>query len=282
MAYKLGRRKPKKAPALKLAKFLVAGYPAEEDYLSTLRNWQVLGNDRVGDCNAVTWANTRRLVTATLTDTEDYPDQDQVWQFYRTQNPQFDPNGTAGTNGPGSTADGGMEIQTGLEYLHSQGGPDGVSAVAFAQVDPTKVEEVKAALAIFGGLWLGICVQEANEEQFHAGQPWAYVRGSRVVGGHAILGGGYAPSGSGDAAHPVIDFITWGQETRFLPSFWTGSVHGTPLVEEAWIVIWPEHLGSREFQAGIDVNQLEAEYQQLTGEPLKIPTEAGRKPSIRH
>ena len=67
MAYKYGRRPPKNAPALRLGTFLRRGadgapaHPAEEDYLAGLSNWQMLGNDRVGDCNAVTWANMRRL-----------------------------------------------------------------------------------------------------------------------------------------------------------------------------------------------------------------------------
>ena len=43
------------------------------------------------------------------------------------------------------------------------------------------------------------------------------------------------------------------------------------LVEEAWVVIWPEHLGSKEFLAGIDLEQLQADYQELTGEALTLP-----------
>jgi len=261
MAYRYGRRAPKNAPALSFAKFSVPGHPKTEDYLSTLSDWQMLGNDVAGDCNAVTWANTRRLVTASLT-TENYPSQDEVWQFYKTQNPQFDPNGSKETNGPGSTDDNGMDIQTGLEYLHSSGGPDGVKAVAFAKVDHTKLSQVEAALAVFGGLWLGITVLDANQTEFSNGQAWTDVRNSQVDGGHAILGGGYTPD---------IKFITWGKETEFAPSFWKGSVQGQPLVEEAWVVIWPEHLGSKAFLDGIDLPQLESDYQTLTGSPLVLP-----------
>ena len=185
----------------------VPAYPASEDYLAKLSGWQMLGNDVAGDCNAVTWANLRRLVTATLT-TEYYPTQAQVWQFYQTQNPGFDPNGTKDTNGPGSNDDQGMDIQTGLEYLHTAGGPDGVKAVAFAKVDHTNMAEVKAALAIFGGLWLGIQVLDANQQQFAEGKAWTDVAGSPIDGGHAILGGGYGTD---------IKFITWAKETRVRP-----------------------------------------------------------------
>jgi len=266
LPYKYGRRPPKNAPALRFRSFLSSTVPAsppEEDYLAKLSGWQMLGNDVAGDCNAVTWANMRRLVTATLT-TEYYPTQAQVWQFYQTQNPGFDPSGTSDTDGPGSQDDQGMDIQTGLEYLHATGGPDGVKAIAFAKVDHTNIDEVKAALAIFGGLWLGIQVLAANQDEFSAGQPWTDVAGSPLDGGHAILGGGY------DTASDV-KFITWAQETEFASSFWNGEVHRTPLVEEAWVVIWPEHLGTAAFEAGVDRAQLATDYQALTGQQLVIP-----------
>jgi hypothetical protein len=257
-----GRRSPKRAPALKLGPLLtgvVPPHPAAEDYLGALPGWQLLGNDRAGDCNAVTWANMRRLVTATLA-TEHYPTQDQVWQFYRTQNPDFDPAGSADTNGPGSSADQGMDVQTGLEYLHATGGPDGVKAVAFAKVDHTNLDEVDAALAIFGALWLGIQVLDANPAQFSAGQPWTDVPGSAVEGGHAILGGGYSAS--------EVKFITWAEETGFDLSFWNGTADGSPLVEECWVVIWPEHLGTKAFLEGVDMAQLAADYRAITGGDL--------------
>jgi hypothetical protein len=263
MAYKYGRRPPKNAPALRFASILrsdLPSYPASEDYLANLSGWQLLGNDKVGDCNAVTWANMRRLVTATLS-TENYPTQDQVWQFYQTQNPGFDPNGSPSTDGPGSPMDQGMDIQTGLEYLHANGGPDGVKVVAFAKVDHTSTEEVEAALAIFGGLWTGITVLDANQQEFSEGKAWTDVSGSAIDGGHAVLSGGYKDG---------IKFITWAQETRFAPSFWNGVVQGTPLVEETWVVIWPEHLGTKGFEEGIDQSHLASDYQALTGSSLAL------------
>jgi hypothetical protein len=265
LPYRYGRRPPKNAPALEFRSFLASQappFPPREDYLAELEDWQMLGNDVAGDCNAVTWANMRRLVTATLA-TENYPSQAQVWQFYQTQNPEFDPAGTSDTDGPGSKYDQGMDVQTGLEYLHTNGGPDGVKAVVFAKVDHTNLGQVKAALAIFGGLWLGIQVLAANQNEFGEGRAWTDVAGSQIDGGHAILGGGYT---SGD-----IKFITWAKETEFAKSFWNGVVQGTPLVEEAWVVIWPEHLGTKAFEQGIDQAQLAADYQALTGQALVLP-----------
>ena len=105
MALMYGRRPPKNAPALRFASFLtgqVPAHPSHEDYLAKLPGWQMLGNDVVGDCNAVTWANMRRLVTASLA-TEYYPTQAQVWQFYQTQNPGFDPAEPRTPTGPAAS-----------------------------------------------------------------------------------------------------------------------------------------------------------------------------------
>src|ERR1700689_5048209 len=149
---KYGRRSPKRTRALKLGPLLtgvVPAHPASADYLAELGGgWQELGNANAGDCVAVTWANVRRLVTGILTGSGYYPTQDQVWAIYKTQNPDFDPDGTQETNGPGSPADGGMDIQTLLEYLVATGGPDGVKALGFAAVDVKNPAEVKAAIAI--------------------------------------------------------------------------------------------------------------------------------------
>ena len=81
MAFRYGRLPPTNAPALSLGRFLtgtVPAHPAAEDFLHQLSGWQMLGNDTAGDCVAVTWANTRRLVTRYLS-TENYPSQAQVW-----------------------------------------------------------------------------------------------------------------------------------------------------------------------------------------------------------
>src|ERR1019366_10226691 len=116
VVFKYGRRPPKNHPALKLGPLLtgiVPAHPDAVDYLAPLSNWQILGNDSEGDCVAVAWSNTRRLVTATLA-TEEYPGLDQVLAFYKTQNPLF------------PAEDNGMDVQSALEALARDGGPDGV------------------------------------------------------------------------------------------------------------------------------------------------------------
>jgi hypothetical protein len=263
-ARKCGRRAPKNAPALHLADFLtgvVPAHPAAADNLARLGGgWAMLGNDVAGDCVSVTWANFRRLVSGR------YPDQGQVWTLYKTQNPGFDPNGSASTNGPGSSHDGGMDIQTLLEYLVKVGGPDGVKALGFAKVDHTKVAEVAAAIAIFGAVWTGITVLDANQDQFGQGEPWDYVKGSPVDGGHSVLTGGYGPAGAGPLGGDER-FITWAAETSFTDGFWSHDV------EECWVVIWPEDLKNDAFLLGVSLAAFAAAWTAITGKvfPVAIP-----------
>lgn len=258
---KYGRRPATGAPRLKLSQFLsvLPAHPASVDYLASLDGgWEMLGNDTYGDCVAVTWANTRRLVTATLA-TEYYPTLDQVLTFYRTQNPGF------------PSQDGGMVIQDALDDLHKNGGPDGVFALAFAEVDHTNVEEVKAAIAIFGSVWTGIDVRQINEQEFSDDEAWDYHAASPDAGGHSIITGGYGQPGdralSGDER-----FITWAEETSFTDAFWSHQV------SECWIVIWPEHLQTKAFMEGVDLDALSAAYTALTGRPFPIQPEPNPNP----
>jgi len=258
MPGKYGRKPNDPArPRLRLARALtgvVPAYPPADDYLAALSGWQMLGNDQYGDCVAVTWANLRRLTTAKLS-TESYPSMSEVEAVYKTQNPDF------------PSQDDGMDIQTLLEHLVKTGGPDGVKAVGFAAVDHTNPDEVKAAIAIFGAVWVGIDVLAANEAQFGDGQPWDYVSGSEDVGGHSVLVGGYGASPSGASAQLGGDekFITWAQETSFTDRFWSKQV------SECWVVVWPEHLGSREFLDSVDLAQMAADYTDITGKPFPAP-----------
>lgn len=247
---KYGRKPPKNHPALQLADLLapVPYHPPTQDNLAVLKGWQMLGNDQYGDCVAVTWANVRRLM-ANLAGTAEYPNLTQVITFYKTQNPGF------------PSQDDGMDIQTALEDLVANGGPDGRHAVAFAKVDHTNPDEVKAAISIFGYVWTGITVLQANQDEFGKGLAWDYVKGSPVDGGHSVVTGGYYGLADDDER-----FITWAQETGFTDNFWSH------LVEEAWVVIWPEHLGTAAFQAGIDPVKLAAAYQAITGKTLVLPT----------
>jgi len=246
-----GRRPPKQAPALHfgtIRRAVQLPYPDSCDSTADLDDWQMLWNDSWGDCVVVTWASIRRIVTA-LYATEHYTtDEASILALYRTQNPGFDPNSRS--HGPGSDDDAGMDIQTLLEYLVKHGGPDGVKALAFAKVNHADEDEVKAALAIFKTLWLGVTVTGDDEDEFPS-QPWT--RTGQVLGGHSITGTGYNPD--------VYLMQTWADEGQLSKDYvLNGSQRAG--VEEAWVVIWPEH------GAHLDADQrkaLDDQFYALTG-----------------
>ena len=250
---KYGRRDPKRSPSLKLAGFIraVPDHPLSEDYLANLSNWQMLGNNKYGDCAWVAWANSRRFLSYLLGGKEDYPTLKQVLDGYKTQNPGF------------PTQDDGTDVQTMLEYLNKTGGPDGVKLVAFASVDTSNLEEVKAALYIFGGLLLGIEVQVENQQDFADGKPWDYHADGQVEGGHAVLAGGYLGKSEDD-----VRIITWGAETGLTDRFWKNLVNCPS--GECWCLIWPEYIGTKQFAEGIDLPALKAAYQDITGRPFPV------------
>ena len=232
--------------------------PPSANYLKSFETWLILGNDKIGDCNAVAWANQRRLVSSKLGSKELYPGLDQVLEFYKTQNPDFDPESQK--FGPGSSADCGMSVQEGLHFLVKNGGPDGTRALAFAKVDVKIVQDVQAALATFGSLWLGLGIKvlDNNKQEFDDGKPWTVSGDASKFGRHAVLAGGY---------NPEVQFVTWGQTASFSQGYWARE----DMVDEAWVVIWPEHVGTRRFMVGVNFQQLAEEFHELTGRNLDFP-----------
>lgn len=223
LTLKTGRRPPTGAPALKLAQLsaVLPPHPATYTDGAGPKEWLMLGNDQYGDCVAVTWATQRRI--ASWNNSRDvYPTYEQVIQVYRTQNPDF------------PSQDDGMVIQDLLNYLHKTGGPDGVKVVAFAQVNHTNFEELKAATYLGQQLWLGVNVSYNNEQQFNQGLPWT-VTGS-VIGGHSITGTGYD--------NAALEIETWGMSGSLSQSYCINlSNPSLPGIEEAWLVVWPEQVG---------------------------------------
>jgi hypothetical protein len=277
-----GRRTPSGRPAIRFSAIRRTSVPAAPppavDYIAAMGGgWKMLGNgpdDTVlpgftgaGDCVAVWWANTRRTITKVISGHEVYPPWPQVLAVYRTQNRDFDPAGDPATTGPGSPADGGMDIQTLLEALVAHPGPDGGQLIGFAAVDHANPEEVQAAVAAGGVICYGINVQQAQMDQFGADQPWNPVAGSQLDGGHCVMGGGYGASAAGSDPGMAGQYkdVTWAVESSLTDGFMA------QLTEEMWFPVWKEQLGTAEFQTGVDVAAFAAEFTAITGKQFPVP-----------
>lgn len=251
---KLGRRAPKNAPALRLAPLLTGAAlparPAAVDHFNLVGDWGMYANDRFGTCGPAAIANIRKLTTRYLGAVEQSPTVDDVFDLYRRSgNPRFNPATGAGDNG--------VVLQTMLEALLADG-IGGVKPLAFAQVDVADLDEMWAAVALFGAVLYGVDLAVAQQAQTDAGL-WDYRR-SPEWGGHAVLAGRY--SDTSPDSRDRTGLITWGAPVDATDAFIRHQL------EEAWVVIWPEHLSDRVFLDGVDLTSLAAAYEQLTGRPF--------------
>lgn len=251
----LGRRPPKNAPALRLGTYLtgvVPAHPAAADHFAEVGDWGLYENDQFGVCGPTSAANQRKLITRYLTGSESKPSQDDVFDLYRRSgNPGFDPATGADDNG--------VDMQTMCEALVA-GGIGSVRALGFAQVNHTNLDEVRAAIAIFGSVLLGVNLETAQQTQTDQ-HIWDYQR-SGEWGGHAVLAGRYSTSPQPDLGLDEVGVVTWAEVVDATDAFLAHQL------EEAWVVIWPEHLGSRVFLEGVDLPALADDYRALTGRPF--------------
>lgn len=233
---------------LRLRDYLLPAHPVSVNYLSGVQ-FGLYGNDRYGVCGPTSVANSRRLITAKLKGQMQAPTQDDVFDLYRRSgNPNFDPATGADDNG--------VNMQEMLQAVVS-GGIGGVKALAFAAVDPSNIEELKAAIAIFGFNLFGVTLSLAQQTQQAV---WDYIRAA-IWGGHAILGGAYQNQPEG------IDIVSWAKIFRMTDAF---MLHQET---EAWVVIWPEHLTDSGFLQGVNLAALAADYEAMTGKkfPAVVP-----------
>lgn len=246
-------------PRLKLASILkdvAPDYPENKDWLSEVASWPMYMNDRIGDCTIAGAAHIIQAATTygqgnivTVTD-------DDVLKAYE-DNSGYDPKTGANDNG--------AVMQDVLDYWRKTG-IGGHKIIAFAEVDVKNEDELRAALSLFGFLYIGINFPDSAMTQFDNGQPWDVVPGAKNEGGHAIHGGYY------DVSDKIWKVTTWGAVQGMTQAFWD------EYVEEAWIVITPEWLNAQgDNPDGINTSVLGEAFTKITGEANPFPVAS--KPS---
>jgi hypothetical protein len=240
------------ARTLRLKDYLTGRIPEHPESADYTRapglEWGLYTNDRFGVCGPTEVANSRRQTTAWLTGVVAEPSLDDVYDLYRASgNTSFDPTTSVGDHG--------VVMQRMLDAV-VQTGIGGVRAAAYARIDPNNLDEMRAALALFGGVHLGLDLTMSQTTQ----DVWDYVPADPVWGGHAVLGAAYTnPDGTTDDR---VQVITWGQPVPCTHEF---LVHQ---VAEAYVLVWPEHLTYGAFLDGVNVEELAVDYEALTGRPF--------------
>jgi hypothetical protein len=192
-------------------------------------SYPIDGNDTLGDCVACGVAH---LIAAWDTETHEpdpVPNQSQVEAEY-----------FALTGGQ----DTGLDEHTVLQTWHTQG-LFRRKIAGYAPVEPTDLIGLHQAIAFYGGAMLGIQCPASAQEQFQAGEPWTYVPGSPVEGGHCIVALGYTQTS--------LLCATWGGIAEVTAGFWAH------FGDEAWAVLPKQIVEARKDSYGIDLVSLQAD-----------------------
>lgn len=247
-------------PRLYFSAFRRAGVtaPTSVDYYSQLPNIGMLGNDNWGDCVEAASGHIAEQQTFLGQGTEYAVSTSDALAAY-TRITGFNPNAGPPGNNP---TDQGTMIQDGLSDLRKTGF-GGHKVAAFAQLDPSKMADVKLAVSEFGAVDIGLAFPSSAMDQFNAGKPWDYVSGSPIEGGHCVVVVGY------DAAFLYV--YTWGAVQKVTQAFWNEYVAKNG--GEAWAVIsqdWVNSVTGLDLE-GVNLAAFGAQYASLTGQPNPFP-----------
>jgi hypothetical protein len=144
-----------------------------------------------------------------------------------------------------STDNGGVELDV-LNAFKNQG-LGGHKLDVFAAVNFANLEEIKQAINLFGGVYIGLNLPTSAQQQ----TAWSYVPGTKdnapgSWGGHAVFVPKYSEAG--------FTCITWGAPMWMSNYFWT------MYCDEAYALVSTDFLNLRgDTPAGFDLQQLLAD-----------------------
>ena len=233
--------------------------PASVDY-SHFPVVGMLGNDRYGDCVEAGNGHIVEQQTFIGQGTEFQVSTADVLNSY-ARITGFNPNDP--------NTDQGTILQDGLNDLRKVGF-GGHTIAAFAQLNPSDMNSVKLAVSEFGAVSIGFAFPASAMDQFNSGQPWDYVAGSPIEGGHCVIVMGY------DASYLYV--ITWGKIQRMTYAFWNHFVASQG--GEAWVIIsrdWVNNATGVDVE-GVDLHAFGAQFAALTGLPNPFPGDSPPPP----
>jgi hypothetical protein len=222
--------------------------PASVDWLSAVRSWPMLGNDTVGDCTTAGAGHVAQQVNL-YGQGVDAPitEQDALAAYSAISG--YDPRRPS--------TDVGATLQDAADYWRKVG-IGGNKIAAWAEIDPQDLDLVRACIATFGTVYTGCTLPESALDQLDAGQPWTVVKRSAIAGGHCVPIGAYNADG--------FTCVTWGQLQPMNVAFYKR------YFDEVIVPIdldWMRAVGTS--PGGLDTNALNADYEQLTGDPGPFP-----------
>jgi hypothetical protein len=191
--------------------------------------WGIDDNDRLGCC---TISGVDHLIGAWDVDLDEHdprPDDQQIEDTYFQ------------LTGGGDT---GLNEQFVLQTWQSTG-LFGNKIAAFAPFNGQKITEMHQAIAFYRGAYLGIQCPQSCQQQFANGEPWTYVAGSPILGGHCICAVGYTQTS--------VLCVSWGALVEVTYPFFSH------YLDESWAIIGQEIQEHHDDGVGVDLDALLAD-----------------------
>ena len=200
----------------------------------------MLGNDSVGDCTIAGIYHLRMNWQAVANAGTPYtPTTDVVLADYSS---------ITGYNPSDPSTDQGANCGDVLNWYKANS-----TIAGFATLDVQNIDQVKAAIYLFGGVYIGFNVPESMVNQLNSGQDpdWSYSPTDAPSGeGHCVAPFGYGRSGLAPCSWGKIYHTSW--------DFWLA------WVDEAYAVVskeWIKQAGTS--PSGLDLNGLIADLAQV-------------------
>jgi hypothetical protein len=190
-------------------------------------------NDQLGCCTIAGAAHAVQVWTTntgqevTLPDTSILTAYEQ-WDGYDPSDP--------------STDQGGVELDVLNDWKRS--GLSSHQLLAYADASVSNTLELRQAINLFGGLYIGFNVPNFVMQNPEPGTVWDVVADDGGIdGGHAVFVAGYDAS--------TFTFISWGQVFKMTVAFWN------KYVDEAHALLSPDWLNTKGTPNGFNLQQLQ-------------------------
>lgn len=241
--------------------------PPWANFMHEVRSWCGRTNFKFGTCGPnmianlfISWFMYEFSEQVSVSD-------EAIFDLYRRAgNPQFDPNTGNGDNGVDNAVLMGAMLKgttpdAGLDVTRENGDVQRLTISAFGQLTgPNRVDQMKAATALFGGVCISVNLEIAQQHQTVAHPPvWTDIPSSPDWGGHDIFGGRYTGREGADE-----HVISWLVNVAVADGFIRARS------DEILVAVPTLALQSSPVAHGVDWPTLATEFQTLTGRQLDL------------